>query len=55
MVNLIRANRLDEKFAENLHQSVRGDYIECLEEMRREDEYEARQDQAFEDRPRDPQ
>ncbi len=48
VVNLIRANWLDETFAENLHVSLRGDYLECLEEMRREDQYEARQDQAFE-------
>ena len=49
VVNLIRANQLDETFQVQLHPSVRGDYIECLEEKRREDEYEARQDQAIED------
>jgi len=49
VVNLIRANKLDESFAENLHATLRGDYIECLEEKRREDEYEARQDQAIEE------
>ena len=38
MVNLIRANGLDEAFAESLHPSVRGDYAECLAEKRREDE-----------------
>jgi hypothetical protein len=43
VVNLISANGLDESFAERLHPSVRGDYIECLEEKRREDEYEARE------------
>jgi len=42
VVELIRFNDLDESFAEKLHKSVRGDYIECLEEKRREDEYEAR-------------
>jgi hypothetical protein len=42
VVNLIRFNNLDESFAERLHSSLRGDYIECLEEKRREDEYEAR-------------
>lgn len=42
VVSLISANKLDESFAERLHKSVRGDYIECLEEKRREDEYEAR-------------
>jgi hypothetical protein len=55
VVNLIRANQLDEKYADQLHPSVRGDYIECLEETRREDEYEARQDQAIEQGDRDPE
>jgi hypothetical protein len=41
VVNLISANNLDEFFAEQLHPSVRRDYVECLEEKRREDEYEA--------------
>jgi hypothetical protein len=44
VVNLIRHNELDESFADKLHESVRGDYIECLEEKRCEDEYEARND-----------
>jgi len=44
VVNLIRANQLDESFGEKLHAAVRRDYVECLEEKRREDEYEARQD-----------
>ena len=43
VVSLIRVQQLDETFAERLHPSVRSDYIECLEEKRREDEYEARQ------------
>lgn len=43
VVELIRFNELDEAFAQKLHKSVRGDYTECLEEKRREDEYEARQ------------
>jgi hypothetical protein len=42
VVELIRFNNLDESFAERLHPSVRRDYIECLEEKRREDLYEAR-------------
>jgi hypothetical protein len=42
VVELIRFNNLDESFAERLHASVRRDYIECLEEKRREDEYAAR-------------
>ena len=41
---MIRFNDLDESFADRLHESVRQDYIECLEEKRREDEYDARQD-----------
>ena len=44
VVSLIRENDLDESFAERLHASVRQDYVECLEEKRREDEYEARQE-----------
>jgi hypothetical protein len=43
VVELIRFNDLDDGFAERLLPSVRGDYIECLEEKRREDEYEAQQ------------
>jgi hypothetical protein len=43
VVELIRFNDLNEGFAERLLSSVRGDYIECLEEKRREDEYEAQQ------------
>ncbi len=43
VVELIRHNGLDESFQERLHEAVRPDYIECLEEKRREDEYEARQ------------
>jgi hypothetical protein len=49
VVNLIRFNHLDEAFLSQLHPSVHSDYIECLDEKRREDEYEARQDQAFEE------
>ena len=41
VVELVRNNGLDESFQERLHPSVRRDYIECLEEKRREDEYEA--------------
>jgi hypothetical protein len=43
VVSLIRVHQLDETFTDRLHASVRGDYIECLEEKRREDEYEARE------------
>jgi hypothetical protein len=41
VVNLISANNLDESFLPQLHESVRGDFIECLEEKRREDTYES--------------
>ena len=47
VVELIRVHDLSESFADQLHASVRGDFIECLEEKRREDEYEARQDRAL--------
>ncbi len=43
VVELIRFNNLDESFADRLHPSVRRDYTECLEEKRREDEYEERE------------
>jgi hypothetical protein len=43
VVELIRFNHLDESFAERLHRSVRRDFIECLEEKRREEEYEERE------------
>jgi hypothetical protein len=43
VINLIGVRQLDESFADCLHPSLRGDYIECLEEKRREDEYQARQ------------
>jgi hypothetical protein len=48
VVELIRSNHLDESFQHTLHQAVHRDYIECLEEKRREDEYERRQDAAVE-------
>src|SRR5262249_5732923 len=43
VVFLIRVHDLDEAFLEHLHPSVHPDFIECLEEKRREDEYEARE------------
>ena len=42
VVHLIRANKLDESYLKRLHPSLHRDFIECLEEKRREDEYEAR-------------
>jgi hypothetical protein len=44
VISLIRANKLDERFAEELDASIRADYIQCFEDMRREDEYESRRD-----------
>ncbi len=44
VVYLIRVHQLDESFLEKLHPSLHRDYIECLEEKRREEEYEARED-----------
>ena len=41
VVDLIRVHNLDEAYLDKLHPSVRQDFIECLEEKRREDEYEA--------------
>lgn len=43
VVSLIRAQNLDESFLSRLHPSVRRDFIECLEEKRREDDYIARE------------
>jgi hypothetical protein len=42
VVELIRFNELDKSFQQKLDPSVRRDYIECLEEKRREDEYIAK-------------
>jgi hypothetical protein len=39
---LIAAHNLDESFLPQLHPAVRKDFIECLEERRRQEEYEAR-------------
>jgi hypothetical protein len=47
VVDLIRANDLDESFAAHLHPSVREDFLEYLEERRRDDVYEARQEAAL--------
>ena len=55
VVELIRIHDLDESFQEKLHPTVHRDYIECLEEKRREDEYELRQDEAFEQKTRLPE
>jgi len=41
VVSLISIHNLDESYLDRLHPSVRQDFIECLEEKRREEEYEA--------------
>jgi hypothetical protein len=43
VIELIRVHDLDESFVERIHPSVRRDFSECLEEKRREDDYEARE------------
>lgn len=53
VVNLISAHQLDESYLSRLHPSVHADYVECLEEKRREDEYELRRDEQFRDRTGD--
>ena len=40
---MIREKNLDESFMSQLHPSVHQDFIECLEEKRREDDYIARE------------
>jgi hypothetical protein len=42
VVFLIQTHNLDESFLPKLHPSVQKDFVECLDEKRREDEYEAR-------------
>ena len=43
VVFLIQTHNLDESFLQQLHPSVHQDFMECLEEKRREDEYIARE------------
>jgi hypothetical protein len=45
VIELIRANQLDETYSVELHSYVRQDFMECLEEYRREEEYDSRQDE----------
>jgi hypothetical protein len=42
VVSLIEVHNLDESFMEKPHPSVRDNYRKCLEEKRRQDEWEAR-------------
>ena len=43
VVFLIRIHNLNESFADKLHPSVRRDFLECLDEKRREDIYKKRE------------
>ncbi len=43
VVSLIRAHNLDESFLPQLHPAVHRDFVGCLEEKRRDDEFEARE------------
>ena len=43
VAHLIRIHDLDESFLEKLHPSVHADYLKCLDEKRREEEFEALQ------------
>ena len=45
VVSLSRAHNLDESFADRLHPSSRRDYLECLDEKRRDDEYLSREEE----------
>ena len=49
VVSLIEFNNLDESFAEKLHPAVRTDYLSCVDEQRREADYEAQQDRLAEE------
>jgi hypothetical protein len=42
VVSLIAALKLDESFAERLHPSLRRAFIGCLEELKRDEEFDAR-------------
>jgi hypothetical protein len=44
VVNLIAANQLDGSYSQQLHPSVHRDYIECLVEKRRQDDYDSREE-----------
>jgi hypothetical protein len=44
VVHLIRVHNLDKGFLKKIHPSVKQDFIECLEEKRREDEYDAQEE-----------
>jgi hypothetical protein len=41
VVSLIGAHQLEESFLSNLHSAVHRDYLACLEEKRRQEQFEA--------------
>ena len=43
-VEVVKLYRLDDSFAEQLHASLRPGFMKCLDEVRREDEFNARED-----------
>jgi hypothetical protein len=47
VVSLIEANNLDESCMERLHPSVRGGYLTCLDEIRREEQFWKNQDAMY--------
>ena len=49
VVSMIQVHNLDESFLDKLHPSLHRDFVECLEEKRREETYEAEQDRIFEE------
>jgi hypothetical protein len=49
VVTLIRTHNLDESFLSQLPQSLHAAFIECLEEKRRDDEWEERTDRQVEE------
>ena len=53
VIELIRSNNLDESFQTKLHPSVRDDYIEALEQRRREEIYQERRRERLIERMRE--
>jgi hypothetical protein len=49
VVKLIRTHNLDESFLSRLPPPAHRDFIECLEEKRRDDEWEERTDRQLEE------
>jgi hypothetical protein len=43
VVDLIRENNLEESYADSLPASLRADFMECLEEIRRDDAFHSQE------------